>query len=91
MTTFFNKLPNRILATFLIQDLDFEAQLLALKNVLGQNHQADEAYSQAVKNLQIEIESASGEYADHLDDEWVDHMHGSIFWMLRTVCPRLVC
>lgn len=76
------EVSNRDQALFLIGERDLEAQLLAIKGVLHQNRQADEAVSENIKELDRYIRGHTGdneEYQMHIESQWVDALHGSVF------------
>lgn len=73
------EISSRDQALFLISERDLEAQLLAIRAVLGRNREADEALASAIKTLDEQIRQATGQHAEHLEDEWVDLAHGSVF------------
>ena len=70
---------NRDRALVLIGEVDLEAQLLAIRSLLHRNRQADEALTADIRNVAKAIRTTRGPYAQHLVDQWVDEMHGSVF------------
>ena len=76
------EVSNRDQALFLIHECDLEAQLLAIKGALCWNRQADEAVAAKIKEFEEQIHAYAGgdqEYQMHLEDSWIDAMHGSVF------------
>ena len=72
-------ISNRDRALVLIGEVDLEAQLLAIRSLLHRNRQADEALTADIQNVAKTIPTTRGPYAQHLVDQWVDEMHGSVF------------
>ncbi|RUW90243.1 hypothetical protein [Mesorhizobium sp. M7A.F.Ca.US.010.02.1.1] len=56
----------------LINTIDWEAQLRAIKGVLGRNRAASQAVSKAIDDLQHESETYRGPHHEQIVDEWVD-------------------
>lgn len=76
------EITNRDQALFLIEERDFEAQLIAIKKVLRRNQKADEAVAEEIRELDAEIRNSArpyDEYRMRMEDEWVDAMHDSVF------------
>lgn len=61
------------------EDIDLDAQLLAIRRLLSSHQAADEALSREIDELEVATRAASGAYADHLVDLSVDQMHGSVY------------
>lgn len=72
-------LTDRDYAVLLLEDVDLEAQLLAVRSVLRRNAQADSELAKEIEDLGKRAGEASGEYGLHLQDTWVDHLHDSVF------------
>lgn len=72
-------LTNRDYAVVLLEDIDLEAQLAAVRALLGRKAQADEALSHEIREIAKRANEASGEYGRQLENDWVDHLHGSVF------------
>lgn len=72
-------LTNRDYAVLLLGDADLEAQLRAIRGQLHSHAQADAALQRDVQDLAERARKASGEYGMHLENSWVDEMHGSAF------------
>jgi hypothetical protein len=72
-------LTNRDYAVLLLEDIDLEAQLFAIRRLLRRNSGVDEALAQEIENLAKRANEASGEYDLHLTNTWVDHLHDSVF------------
>ena len=47
--------------------------------MLRRNKQADDAMIADIEDLKTAIRSARGAYAEHLQDQWLDRLHGSVF------------
>lgn len=62
--------------------LDLDAQLMAIKGVLRQNREAEAEVAEAIKALEAHIRnyaSDDGEYQIHIENHWVDTLHGTVF------------
>lgn len=70
---------NRERGEFLLETIDLDAQLLAIRGLIARNRQADEATSQAIRGLEADASSASGEHGMHLSNIWQDECHGSVY------------
>ena len=73
------EITNRDQALFLIEEYDLEAQLLAIRGLVKRNSESDKALEAEIKSLGAEIRKHTDEYADYLQDSWIDHLHGSVF------------
>lgn len=72
-------ISSRDRALFLLGDVDLDAQLLAIRSMLRRNKQADDAMIADIEDLKAAIRSTRGAYAEHLQDQWLDQLHGSVF------------
>ena len=72
-------LTDRDYAVLLLGDADLEAQLRAIHGQLHRHAKADAALQEDIKDLAKRASEASGEYGMHLENSWVDEMHGSVF------------
>jgi len=72
-------LSNKDYAVLLLEDVDLEAQLIAVRSLLRRNARADEELGQEIEDLAKRAGDASGEYGMHLENSWVDRLHGSVF------------
>lgn len=72
-------LNDRDFAGVLLPDLDYEAQLLAIRNLLGHHKYSDKALREQILQLEQHARQTKGVYGEHLVNEWVDHIHKSIY------------
>jgi len=72
-------LTDRDYAVLLLGDADLEAQLRAIRGQLYQHARADAALQEDIADIAKRANEASGEYAMHLENSWVDEMHGTVF------------
>lgn len=72
-------LTDRDYAVLHLGDADLEAQLRAIRGQLHQHAQADAALQDDIADIAKRASEASGEYGMHLENSWVDEMHGSAF------------
>ena len=76
------KPSNRDQALFLMDEIDLEAQLLAIKGLLKRNREAEKQVSEAIKQLDKQARSYSGDDERHqmfMEDRWLDALHGTVF------------
>jgi len=72
-------LTNRDYAVVLLEDIDLEAQLAAVRGLLRRNAEADAALAGEIREIATRVGEASGEFGMQLENDWVDHLHGSVF------------
>ncbi len=70
---------DRFLASFILGGPDYDAQLFAIRRLLRRHRQADEELSKEIKDIEEFARRASGVANDRAVDEWVDHLHHSVF------------
>jgi hypothetical protein len=66
-------------AFFVLRDLDYEAQLLAVHNLLGLHLEADQATSHEIEKIGQTALTLVGDCREDAIDHWVDSMHGSAY------------
>jgi hypothetical protein len=66
-------------ARVLLPDLDYEAQLIAIRNLLRQHMLEDRLLSDDIKKIESYARQTSGMLRDHAVDEWVDRLHESVY------------
>ncbi len=64
---------------FLLEEIDLTAQLAAVRSLIRRQQQADEELQKEVADIREAAMKASGEYAMHLENTWVDNMHAGVF------------
>jgi hypothetical protein len=69
---------------FLLDTIDLDAQLLAIRAMLSRNRQADDQLSKDIKDLDAKARSAKGDWAHHIVDMTIDEMHGSVYQSAAT-------
>ncbi|WP_066798591.1 hypothetical protein [Sphingomonas soli] len=72
-------LTDRDYAVLLLGDADLDAQLRAIHSLLRRHAEADAALQEEIGELAKRASEASGEYGMHLENSWVDEMHGTVF------------
>lgn len=70
---------DRLLASLVLGSRDYDAQLYAIRGLLRLHRQADEALSNEIKGIEAFAEQASGSANKRAVDEWIDHLHQSVF------------
>lgn len=66
-------------ALVLIEEYDLEAQLLVIKGLVKRNSESDKTLEAEIKVLDAEIRRHTDDYADFLQDSWIEHLHSSVF------------
>lgn len=72
-------LDDRFLASFVLGNLDYDAQLLAIKRLLRRHKEADEQLVKEIEDIKAFAERASGAANERAVDDLVDHFHYSVF------------
>jgi hypothetical protein len=72
-------LSDRDYALFVLDELDLEAQLLAIRGTLSRQRQANKKQTEDIQELEQKIKTAVGEDSRHFEDAWLDRLHGSVF------------
>ena len=76
------KLSSREHELFLVGERDLDAQLIAIRGVLRRNRVAEQQVAEDIKELDNHIRTYAGgdqEYQMHMEDQWVDTLHGTVF------------
>ena len=72
-------LDDRDYGHFLLETIDLDTQLLAIRAMIGRNRKADERLYEQIKELDARARAAKGDLAHHLVDMNVDELHGSVY------------
>lgn len=72
-------LSDRDFAYVFLPNLDYEAQLDAIRNLLWRHKQADKTLSEEIKEIEAHARRLSGIQNQHAVNEWVDRMHASVY------------
>lgn len=72
-------MDDRDLASVVLSSLDYDAQLRAIRGLLGRHRRVDYERSQTIKDLDEFARKSSGLAAQRAVDDWVDHLHDSVF------------
>ena len=70
---------DRFLASFVLGSPDYDAQLYAIRGLLRLHGKADDALSNEIKAIEAFAKQASGSANERAIDDWVDHLHQSVF------------
>lgn len=73
------ELTDRDYAHFYFQDVDLDAQLLAIRAALGRQARADAALADDITALAARAEAARDAAGDRLVGMWTDELHGSVY------------
>lgn len=73
------ELTSRDEGLLLVEHLDLDAQLRAIRDLLSRHRVADEELAATIEEVGNEAKAASGERSHDLTDLWVDHLHGSVY------------
>jgi hypothetical protein len=81
MDTFFRlpRIDDRDMACIILPDLDYEAQLIAIGNLLRLHKKEDERAADQVKELEDFARRSTGLRSEFAIDDWVDLLHGSTY------------
>lgn len=66
-------------ASFVLPDLDFESQLIAIRHQLKTHKTSDEELAQEIKDIEKYAKSHSGYRNQKAVDDWVDRLHSSVY------------
>jgi hypothetical protein len=69
----------RDLAWALLHDLEYDAQVMAIRILLSRQRQADEKRADEINRLDEYFRKSSGHYGERAVDEWVDLLHSSVY------------
>ncbi len=72
-------MSDRDLAVSILPDLDYEAQLIAISDLLRKNSNADAETDKQIKEVEEYARKTSGLRNQRAVDEWVDLLHGSVY------------
>lgn len=67
------------LACVLLPDLDYRAQLIAIRTLLGRNEHFDTAIAEESRQLEQHARQTKGLLNEHIVDMWVDCLHESTY------------
>lgn len=73
------RMDDRDHGMMLLEHIDLDAQLLAVRSLLTRNRQADDEVTRQIRALDEQARQAGGDRAEHLVDAWVDEAHWSVF------------
>ena len=76
---FYYDLSDRDYACVLLPDLDYEAQLYAIRDLLQCHMRADQLLCEEIKEIEAHVRQLSGIRNQQAVDEWVDRMHASVY------------
>jgi hypothetical protein len=69
---------------YLLENIDLDAQLLAIRAMLARNRAADHELSKEIEELDAKARQAKGDWGRHLVDLTVDELHGSVYQSAAT-------
>lgn len=75
----FIDISDRDYACALLPNLDYEAQLDAIKDLLQRHMRADQLLGEEIKEIEEHARQLSGVRNQQAIDEWVDRMHASVY------------
>lgn len=73
------EIDSRDAICLVLQDLDYQAQLLAIRGLLWRHKQADEQLEDEIKRIGEYARKSSGLRGEHAVDEWVNRLHASVY------------
>src|SRR5690348_14289723 len=74
-----DEIPDRWLASIALRDLDYEAQLAAIRSLLAMHREADENLVKATDEIRRCAEQSSGLPNEHAIDELIERWHASVY------------
>jgi hypothetical protein len=75
----FPQISNRDLAITFLSDIDYEAQLSAIRSILERNKEIDLKLSSEIKEIERDAQALVGISRDRAVDEWVDCLYSSVY------------
>jgi hypothetical protein len=60
-------------------NLDVESQLIAIRGLLAEMHQADEAFTEGIRQIEEHAKKVNGILNERAVDEWLDRVHHSVY------------
>lgn len=75
----FMKLTDREWGYLFFEEIDLEAQLLAVRSVLARNREADAELARDIKKLETEARAVDEEHAWIVEDMWVGQLEHSVY------------
>jgi hypothetical protein len=72
-------MDDRDMACVILPDLDYEAQLVAIADLLRRHKKEDEQTAAQIKEVEDFARRTSGLRNEHAVDEWIDLLHGSTY------------
>ena len=79
MDDFLSGFDDRDLGFFLFDYPDYEAQLAAIRSMVRLRKQADQEFDRELKEIEEFTKRAKGSASEQAVNEWVDHLHGSVY------------
>lgn len=72
-------LSKRDLACIVLPELDYEAQLVAIRHILRRHREADEQLAGEIRELEAFAERTSGMRNQRAVEEWTERMHTAVY------------
>lgn len=72
-------MDDRDMACVILSDLDYEAQLVAIADLLRRHKKEDEQTAAQIKEVEDFARRTTGLRNEHAVDEWIDLLHGSTY------------
>jgi hypothetical protein len=73
------ELSDRDFACVLLPDLDYDAQLIAVHNLLRRHKDSDQALTDEIRRIEEHARKTKGLRNEHLANEWLDRLHASVY------------
>lgn len=73
------EISDRDYAHFYFEDVDLDAQLLAIRAAIARQARADEVLAAEITALAARAQAARDDAGDHLVGRWTDECHGSVY------------
>ncbi len=74
-----SELSDRDFACVLLPDLDYDAQLVAVRNLLRRHKDFDQTFTDEIRQIDQLARRTRGRRNEYLVDEWLDRLHASVY------------
>jgi hypothetical protein len=73
------KINDRDMACYVLPYLDYESQLMAIRDLINLHKEADKKSDHTIKEIEKYAEKSTGLRNQQAVDDWVDHLHDSVY------------
>lgn len=72
-------MDSRDFACVILPDLDYDAQLIAIRHLFRVHENVDQDIDREIKEIEEFAKTTKGRRNEHAVDEWVDRLHSSVY------------